>query len=117
MPPVRGEKNNSGANPVWHIPLCFESEFEALKTSLPPALRMVQLAAPGMAGQFCCKNRSEFSAPKTAPSHGLTGFVAIESVARKGAKRMRAFAARAWQRDGKEAGLWAGSGWFLTLCV
>lgn len=49
MPPVRGEKNNFGANPVWHIPLCFESEFEALKTSPPH----------GLAGLAAIKTRSK----------------------------------------------------------
>ena len=64
---------------------------------------MVQLTAPGTAGQFCYRNRSESSAPKTPPSHGLTGFVAIESVAKKGAKQTRIFANRAAAKGNEEA--------------
>ena len=48
----------------------------------------------GWQARFRCKNRSESKAPKTPPPHGLTGFVAIEVVAKNAGLRGRAAATK-----------------------
>ena len=52
------------------------SLLQRAQSPLPP------LPARASRPRFHYKNRSESKTPKTPPSHGLTGFVAIEAVAR-----------------------------------